>query len=41
MQNQGETMQEHELEEILADCTDLIHDEQIIIEAFANYLMSR
>ena len=39
--NQGEKMQDHEIEEILQDCADLIHNEQMIIDDFANYLMSR
>ena len=37
----GEKMQEHEIEEILQDCADMIHDDSIIIDDFANYLMSR
>ena len=41
MSNMGEQMQEHEIEEILADCVDLIHDDNILIDSFANYLMAR
>ena len=41
MRQMGEQMQDHEIEEILADCSDLIHDGDIMIDAFANYLMSR
>ena len=37
----GEMMQKHEIEEILADCTNLIHEDQIMIEAFSKYLLSR
>ena len=41
MINTGEKMQDHEVEEILADCADLQHDEHMIIDAFADYLMNR
>ena len=41
MMNGGEKMQEVEVEEILADCADLIHEDYMIIDDFANYLMSR
>ena len=37
----GEVLQEHEIEEILADCVDLIHEDSILIDVFANYLMAR
>ena len=41
MMNNGEKMQEVEVEEILADCSDLIHEDYMIIDDFGNYLMSR
>ena len=41
MMTNGEKMQDHEVEEILADCVDMIHEDAIIIDDFANYLMSR
>ena len=41
MLNIGEKMDEHELELILADCADIIHDDFMIIDDFANYLISR
>ena len=41
MSTSGEKMQDHEIEEILADCADLQHNEEIIVDDFANYLMSR
>ena len=41
MMQYGEKMQEHEVEEILQDCVDMIHEDAIIIDDFANYLMSR
>ena len=37
----GEKMQDHEIEEILQDCSDLIHHDCILIDDFANYLMNR
>jgi Ca2+-binding EF-hand superfamily protein len=36
----GEKMLEHNVEEILTD-SDLVYDENIMIEEFAKYLMSR
>ena len=41
LQSLGEKMTEVEIEEILADCHDLQHDDNMIIDDFANYLMSR
>ena len=41
MQTMGEKMSEVEVEEVLADCVDLQHDDNMIIDDFANYLMSR
>ena len=41
MTTYGEKMQEVEFEEILADCAELINDEDnMIIDDFANYLMT-
>ena len=37
----GEKMTEVEIEEILADCVNLQHDDNMIIDDFVNYLMSR
>ena len=37
----GEKMQEHEIEEILKDCVELIHSDHILIDDLAAYLMSR
>ena len=37
----GEKMADHEIEEILADCVDITYEENIIIDDFAAYLMSR
>ena len=34
-------MDDHEIQEILDDCIELIHDESILIDDLANYLMSR
>ena len=39
--NSGEKMLEPEVEEIFADCLDLIHDKEMLIDDFCNYLMSR
>ena len=39
--NYGEKMQDHEIEEILKDCVDLIHSDTILIDDLAAYLMSR
>ena len=39
--SQGEELQDHEVEEILADVQDLVHEDYIMIDTFANYLMSR
>ena len=41
MATMGEKMQEHEIEEVLADCVDLIHEDNVLIDVFCNYLMSR
>ena len=38
---QGEKLDEHEIQEILDDCIELQHDENILIDDLANYLMSR
>ena len=40
MMNMGEKMQEHQVEEILTD-SDLVHEEALMIEEFAKYLMSK
>ena len=37
----GEGVEEHEIEELLADCVDLIHEDAIQIDVLANYLMKR
>ena len=37
----GEKMDDHEIQEILDDCIELQHDESILIDDLANYLMSR
>ena len=40
--NNGEKLQEHEVEEIVADISDLINSEDcIMIDTFAKYLMQR
>ena len=40
MNSMGEKMLDHQIEEILTD-SELVYDEQIVIEEFAKYLMSR
>ena len=37
----GEKMSPLEIDEIIGDCAELIHNDEIIIEDFAKYLMSR
>ena len=37
----GEKMADHEIDEIMLDCVDLIYDDYILIDDFANYLMNR
>ena len=39
--NNGEKMQDHEIEEILQDCADLIHEDYILIDDLSNYLMNK
>tara|TARA_B110000285_G_C14657115_1_gene394482 strand:- start:81 stop:206 length:126 start_codon:yes stop_codon:yes gene_type:complete len=41
MTTNGEKLADHEYEEIYADFADLVHDEYVIIDDLANYLMSR
>ena len=41
MTTMGEKMSEVEVEEILADCVDLQFDDNMVIDDFANYMMSR
>mgnify|MGYP001037908298 CR=1 FL=1 len=41
MEENGEKMQVHEVEEILQDIQELINGDEILIEDFAKYLMSR
>ena len=41
MTTNGEKLADHEYEEIYADFADLVHEEYIIIDDLANYLMSR
>ena len=42
MTNQGEKLNEHEFEEIMLDCKDIIvGGKSIIIEDLAQYLMTR
>ena len=41
MATMGEKLYEHEIEEVLADCADLIHEDNVLIDVFCNYLMSR
>ena len=41
MINNGEKLAEHEIDEILLDCQDLVHEENILIEDLANFLMNR
>lgn len=40
MMNNGEKMLDHQIEEILTD-SDLVFDDQLVIEEFAKYLMSK
>ena len=37
----GEKLADHEIDEILLDLTDLVHEEFILIDDLANYLMTR
>ena len=41
MTQYGEKMHDHEVADILQDMYDLIHEEHILIDDLANYLMGR
>ena len=41
MVTNGEKLAEHEIDEILLDCQDLVHEDFILIDDLANYLMTR
>ena len=41
LQSMGEALEDHEILEIMTDITDLIHEEYIMIDVLANYLMAR
>ena len=41
MVTNGEKLADHEIDDILLDCQDLVHEDFILIDDLANYLMTR